>query len=986
MNYIDKTKPELAALIEQLEKELRSRKSPPAQNRQWHILRTLIDHMPDLIYAKDTQSRFVLSNRANFTDAGFASEEEILGKTDFDFFPEPLARVYFDDEQEVIRSGQPVINKEEQHRGAEGATLWMSTTKVPLFDNAGTAIGVVGISRDITDRKRYEQALMHEQALLMALLDNIPDSIYFKNVESRYVRVSRGWARRRHLADPRDAVGKNDFDFFPAGLAQRFFDDEKRIIASGQPLISDVQKITLPGQPQRWISITKVPIADSQGKVIGTCGISHDITAVVEAEEKFAYERDLLGTLMEHIPDSIYFKDEQSRFIRVNKAWANRRRLTETADIIGKTDFDFFPDQIARMTWEDEQRIMHTGRPMVGKIEKQTIPGGEARWISVTKVPITDRDGKIIGTCGLSHDITALKAVEEQLAHEQDLLLTLMDNSPDMIYFKDRESRFTRVNRAMANRFGLDDPGRAIGKTDFDFFRTEHAVEAFEDERRIMATGAPVVGKVEHEIGIDGTDRWALTSKAPFRDRDGRIIGTFGTSSDITPIKKIERELHEANTTLEQRVETRTIELRSSNERLEERIAQLDFLTTTSYELAQLIRIEELLPVVLHAFVSRFPGACASVCLPADGGFRCDCATGALNSRSGKQVSERALAIFATRIMQRPYLVESWKHDDYLSQFGWPVPADHPCYIAIPLLADNRLIAIVQLLAGADAFARYTREEKVIAALSAQAGVSIINAQNYLDIGNKARLEGELDAARTIQMRFTPQENPAIPRMALKGLYEPAHEVGGDYLDYFQAAGGNWVVVIADVCGNGIPAALVMTVLRHSFRFEARQQTSAKGLLCAVNESMKSNIDEYSFITASCLVINPEGTAMSYARAGHPKLLKVSGADNSVGAIETEGLALGLLQDPAHYERLLEEKTIELTAGDRYLLYTDGLSEAWNENKECFGQERLAESFRRADGRSPQGSIDSILNDIRAYTGGKPLHDDLTILAMHVTG
>jgi len=171
-----------------------------------------------------------------------------------------------------------------------------------------------------------------------------------------------------------------------------------------------------------------------------------------------------------------------------------------------------------------------------------------------------------------------------------------------------------------------------------------------------------------------------------------------------------------------------------------------------------------------------------------------------------------------------------------------------------------------------------------------------------------------------------------------------------------------------------------------SFRFEARQQTSAKGLLCAVNESMKSNIDEYSFITASCLVINPEGTAMSYARAGHPKLLKVSGADNSVGAIETEGLALGLLQDPAHYERLLEEKTIELTAGDRYLLYTDGLSEAWNENKECFGQERLAESFRRADGRSPQGSLDSILTDIRTYTGGKPLHDDLTILAMHVTG
>jgi sigma-B regulation protein RsbU (phosphoserine phosphatase) len=135
----------------------------------------------------------------------------------------------------------------------------------------------------------------------------------------------------------------------------------------------------------------------------------------------------------------------------------------------------------------------------------------------------------------------------------------------------------------------------------------------------------------------------------------------------------------------------------------------------------------------------------------------------------------------------------------------------------------------------------YPQERTVLATLAAHTAICLSNALHYQELGEKSRLDGELDAARSIQSRFTPNFRPQIPHVNLKGVYYPAYEVGGDYLDYFQTEDGQWVIVIADVCGKGIPAALLMTMLRSTFRVEARKETSAKRLLCAVNQVMAVN-------------------------------------------------------------------------------------------------------------------------------------------------
>jgi len=143
----------------------------------------------------------------------------------------------------------------------------------------------------------------------------------------------------------------------------------------------------------------------------------------------------------------------------------------------------------------------------------------------------------------LERTIAEQRTTESLLAHERDLLRTLLDHSPDRIYFKDRESRFLKCGKAVLGRLGLGDTTDAIGKTDFDFFTEEHARAAYEMEQQIIRTGQPVLEVAEKETWSDGRETWVLTSKMPLRDKHGNIIGTFGSSKDITALKRVELEL-----------------------------------------------------------------------------------------------------------------------------------------------------------------------------------------------------------------------------------------------------------------------------------------------------------------------------------------------------------------------------------------------------------------------------------------------------------
>lgn len=250
---------------------------------------SLVETLPQNIFRKDLEGRFTFVNDS-FCDSLEQSRESLIGKTDFDFFPLNLAQKYGKDDERVIRSGKAYDTVEAHH--TKSGDSYVQVIKTPLYDANGEVVGIQGIFWDVTERKKVEEALAYERDLLRALLDYMPDSLYFKDKESRFIRVSKSLAKRLGLKTAKQAEGKTDFDFFDAKHAQPAFDAEKKIVETGQPALDLVEKEVTRDGRESYVLTNKVPFRDKHGAIIGTFGISKDITDLIEAEHELKRARD----------------------------------------------------------------------------------------------------------------------------------------------------------------------------------------------------------------------------------------------------------------------------------------------------------------------------------------------------------------------------------------------------------------------------------------------------------------------------------------------------------------------------------------------------------------------------------------------------------------------------------------------------------------------------------------------------------------------
>ncbi len=257
-------------------------------------------------------------------------------------------------------------------------------------------------------------------------------------------------------------------------------------------------------------------------------------------------EQALLEALMETIPDDIYFKDRDGRFLRINRAKALRSGLSDPRSAKGMTDADFFQVEHADASLTQEQEIMDLGTPLVDEVERLVWPDGHISWVSATKVPLRDHAGQIIGTVGISRDITVHHEMEEALHVERDRLRTLIDNLPDHIFIKDRQSRFVTVNTTHAASLGKQSEAELVGLSNRDICEPALAEVYEADDERVMSTGSTLFNREEEFVTFEGFRRTILTTKVPLRTKSGEIIGLVGICRDITERKLAEEELHRA--------------------------------------------------------------------------------------------------------------------------------------------------------------------------------------------------------------------------------------------------------------------------------------------------------------------------------------------------------------------------------------------------------------------------------------------------------
>ncbi|MGC9395250.1 MAG: GAF domain-containing protein [Anaerolineae bacterium] len=347
------------------------------------------------------------------------------------------ARIALDVGQEKVRQPHPLLPDTRSElalplvsRGDVIGALTIQSTQEGAFTPEDiTVLQTLAdqLANAITNARLYE-ALEFEQYLMNTLMDNVPDTIYFKDRESRFLRVSRSQSERFGLSDPADAIGKSDFDYFTEEHARPAYEDEQRIIRTGEPLVGLEERETWEDRPDTWVATTKMPMRDREGNIIGTFGISSDITERKTAEIELDAERNLLRILIDNLPDYIYIKDRQSRFLVNNIAHLNVLGAKTQEEVTGKTDFDIFPQELAEQYYADEQKLMDAGEALIDREEPvvdQTT--GESQWVSSTKIPLRDADGQVTGFVGMTRDITERRRAETLMRRRDRQLQTVAD-------------------------------------------------------------------------------------------------------------------------------------------------------------------------------------------------------------------------------------------------------------------------------------------------------------------------------------------------------------------------------------------------------------------------------------------------------------------------------------------------------------------------------------------------------------------------------
>ncbi|CAG0926661.1 Aerobic respiration control sensor protein ArcB [Thermoflexales bacterium] len=415
----------LEGLCGQIAIAMESKRLIDSAQQAERLMRSIIEAVPDNLYVKNRKGEFILANRAVLKQLNCQSLAELVGKTDFDFYPQALAEKFYRDEQAIFQSGQPLLNCEEPSLDAQGRPAWRSTTKVFLYNESGEIEGLIGLGRNITARKQAEADLRESERRYQQILDGVRDLIQVKDEKSRIVWANKAFREYYNLSIEQLQDLRNAPLTEPAD-AQPQLKDDLQVWETGQILSIPEEPLVRHDGETRLFETMKSPIFDEAGKVFLTVGVSRDITERQHAEEELAEERNRLRTLIDNLPVAAYIKNRDSRFLINNVVHLNIMGAKSQEEVRGKWDFDFFPQDLAEQYYADEQELMRLGEPLLNReelvIDHST---GKRRWVVSTKVPLRDIQGQVTGFVGFTQDITERKQAEQKMEgalHEAERL------------------------------------------------------------------------------------------------------------------------------------------------------------------------------------------------------------------------------------------------------------------------------------------------------------------------------------------------------------------------------------------------------------------------------------------------------------------------------------------------------------------------------------------------------------------------------------
>lgn len=269
----------------------------------------------------------------------------------------------------------------------------------------------------------------------------------------------------------------------------------------------------------------------------------------------------------------------------------------------------------------------------------------------------------------------------------------------------------------------------------------------------------------------------------------------------------------------------------------------------------------------------------------------------------------------------------------------------------------------------------------VFKSIAEQSAFALYNAVIYSEVSEKKRMDHDLQIARDIQRILLPSSSPQIEGFEISGINIPARQVSGDYFDYVKIDEHRWGIVIADVSGKGVPASLIMAMCRSVLRSQALNSDSPASVLQRVNRQLYPDIKEDMFISMAFITLDQRDGTVTMARAGHDAPLRYDKAKNEVVKVKPPGMALGIDSGDV-FDRVLRDFPVDLAKDDCLVLYTDGVTEALDNQGMEFGPERLNEAISASASDGAPGILRRLTDDVRSFVGSQPQNDDITLIAI----
>jgi len=395
------------------------------------FLRQVIDVDPHFIFAKDREGRFILANQA-VADAYGTTIEELIGKTDADFNPNQTEVEFFlKMDREVMDLMKERWIPEEVITDAAGRKRWLQTIKRPIIGKDGRANQVLGVSTDITERKKVEEALRQlnetlEQRIaertaalreserrLQGMLDHSPNLIFMKDLEGRYIDANKQFEQTFHLMR-QDIIGRTDHDIFPPEQADSFRANDLAVLEAGRSL--QFEEVAQHDDGLHTSIVWKFPLRRPDGTPYATCGIVTDITERRRAEAALREREALTLAFLDNSATIAWMKDAEGRHVYLSPSF-ERRFGVRLEDSMGKTDFELWPPEIAEQFRKNDLAVLRQGT-VIEVVEEAHNPDSSRSWWLSHKFPYQDESGtRYVG--GLAVDITENKQAEDALHQKQ---------------------------------------------------------------------------------------------------------------------------------------------------------------------------------------------------------------------------------------------------------------------------------------------------------------------------------------------------------------------------------------------------------------------------------------------------------------------------------------------------------------------------------------------------------------------------------------